>query len=134
MPFPTNWQELGDISFRRWTPNSKPPKLTDKGYVLYSNEDVLVKGSMAIPTGIDLQILQNATAMLCPYNPAATYVVNLMTLSPEQRVQVHVIAPFPTVVRAQQAVALLILIPRLHPAPETVALGQKVHHHLFFKC
>ena len=125
-PFPTNWQELGDISFRRWTPNSKPPKLTDKGYVLYSNEDVLVKGSMAIPTGIDLQIPQNATAMLCPYDPAATYVVNLMTLSPEQRVQVHVIAPFPTVVRAQQAVALLILIPRLHPAPETVALGQKV--------
>ncbi|CAG8677081.1 9315_t:CDS:1, partial [Paraglomus brasilianum] len=45
------------------------------------------KGSMAIPTGIDLQIPQNATAMLCPYDPAATYVVNLMTLSPEQRVQ-----------------------------------------------
>jgi len=124
-PYPTPWTRVGIIEYRRWTPESKAPTPMQGGYVLYSNKDVLVHGSMSIPTGIDLRFPPHTMAILTPYNPSATYMTHMMTIQSEQRVEVHVIAPNPSVVNVKQAIAQFTLISSLNPEPEIVATGQK---------
>ncbi|CAG8656555.1 8666_t:CDS:1, partial [Paraglomus occultum] len=125
-PFPTNWQQLGAISFQLWTPGTRPPTLSHGGYVLYSNQDAQVQGSRTLTTGIGLKLPPNTTALLIALEEPTNYVVTNLITDAEFRVSVHVIAPFPTLISAKQAIARIVLVQTINPAPELVAAGQKV--------
>jgi len=84
-PYPTKWTPLGAIQYRLWTPESRAPTITMDGYVLYTNQDVAIHGTMAIPTGIDLKLPPNTSVLITACNPTATYLVNMMTVRSEQQ-------------------------------------------------
>ncbi|CAG8666233.1 5133_t:CDS:2, partial [Paraglomus occultum] len=125
-PFPTNWQQIGALQCRLWTPEARMPKLVQDGYLLYTNQDVNLQGSTIVPTGIDLNLPPNTIGLVTACNPNATYVVNMLYVSSEQRIGVHVIAPFPEILHPGEPIAKLILLPAITPVPEMVAAGQKI--------
>ena len=127
-PFPTNWQQIGALQCRLWTPEARMPKVVQDGYLLYTNQDIHLQGSTMVPTGVDLKLPPDVIGLLVPCNPNSNYVVNMLHISSEQRISVHVIAPFPEILHPGDLIAKLVLIPAIVPAPEFVTAGQKVQN------
>src|SRR5436853_5664651 len=89
-PFPTHWQQIGALQCRLWTPEARMPKIVQDGYLLYTNQDIHLQGSTMVPTGVDLKLPPNVIGLLVPCNPNSNYVVNMLHISSEQRISVHV--------------------------------------------
>jgi hypothetical protein len=104
------------------------PKVVQDGYLLYTNQDIHLQGSTMVPTGVDLKLPPDVIGLLVPCNPNSNYVVNMLHISSEQRISVHVIAPFPEILHPGDLIAKLVLIPAIVPAPEFVMAGQKVQN------
>ncbi|CAG8671494.1 5068_t:CDS:1, partial [Paraglomus occultum] len=121
--YPKKWETRGILQARKWTPKAELPTPVHQGFILYSNEDMLICGQEYIPTGIEIKVPEGMSAMVSSLDNTSSYIVPATLIQTHGRIKVPVISTYGARISAKQPIAKLTFLPIA--GAQLVAAGQQ---------
>jgi hypothetical protein len=124
--FPTKWQTMNQLTWRRRTRTAVPPLMTPYGYRICASKDTKVEGFEWVQTDLDVQIPPDHILLPSAIDPSSAIEVVPRGLNTQHRLCIPVKCNQGRIIQKGDPIAFVVILQSTLPGHQIVAAGQKV--------